>query len=135
MRVGAEDGKGGFIHVGLGDDHAACGAKLTHHRRVGCGWRRIGEDLGPSARRLAGDIEEVLDAHQGAIERSERHAGARTRVGSIGSGTGDIGIHGEAGALTLAVRVSNPSERLLQAVTGGPLRLGSFNWCLPFGWG
>ena len=84
MRVGADAGESEFDHVGLGDDHRAGGAKPAHDRCVARGGRRIGEHIGSRARRLAGDIEQVLDADDRAVERTERDAGARSRVGRGG---------------------------------------------------
>jgi hypothetical protein len=46
--------------------------KTPHHRRVG--GRRlslIGQDFGAGPRRLAGDIEQILDADDHAVERTE----------------------------------------------------------------
>ena len=112
MRVDADAGKSEFDHVGLGDNHRASGAKPTHNRRVDQGGGRINEHLGPRARRLAGDIEQVLDANDRAIERTESYAGTRSRVGRVSSVVGGLRIDGKAGASTLALRVGNASESL-----------------------
>jgi hypothetical protein len=88
MRILAENGEGELGHIGLGDGNGAGRAQPPHHRGVGFGPRRIREHLRPGAGRLAGDVEQVLDADDGAIERSERHASTCASIGSIGSSMG-----------------------------------------------
>jgi len=119
MRVGADAGKGEFGHVGLGRDHRACRAQPAQHRCVGRSGRRIREHLGSCARRLTGDVEQVLDADDRAIERTKAYAGTRSRIRRVGCGAGGLGIDGEAGEGTLAVRVGDASERLFQPVARG----------------
>ena len=87
MRIGADAGKGELGHIGLGDDHRAGGAQPPHDRRIGDGRRRfLGEDFRAGAGRLAGDVEQILDADDGAVERAERHAARGARIGRIGRG-------------------------------------------------
>ena len=60
--------------------------------RIGRGGRRfLGKDFRAGAGRLAGDVEQILDADDRAVERPERNAGARPRIGSIGGRTRRIG--------------------------------------------
>jgi len=113
MRVEANDRKSEFDHVGLGDNYRSCGAKPTHNRRIGHGGWCINEHLGTRARRLAGDIEQVLDANDGAIERTESYAGTHSRVGCVGGAVSGLRIDGKAGARTLAPRIGDASENLL----------------------
>ena len=104
MRVGADPRKGEFHHIGLGDDHRAARAQPADHRGVGDGRRSLGQYPGTRARRLARDVEQILDA-----DHKRRRAGPTTfaptpsvhpphqppRVRS--------GIDREAGARTFAV--------------------------------
>ena len=123
MRICADAGECEFAHVGLGDDHRAGGAQAPHHGRIGRGGRRLlGEDFGAGAGRFAGDIEQVLDADDRAVERPERHAGFRARVGSIGRRPRSVGVDGEAGTRALPVRIGDAGERPFEAVAGGFLR-------------
>ena len=57
-----------------------------------------------------------------------------TGVGGISGRTRGVGIHGEAGASALALRIGNAGESLLEPVTGGPLH--RYRCCrnLCFGW-
>ena len=112
MRIEADAGKSEFDHVGLGDYHRACGAKPTHNRRIDCGGRRVNEHLRPRARRFTRDIEQVLDAYDRAVERTESYAGTGSRVGRVGGVVGGLRIDGKAGAGTLTLRVGNASESL-----------------------
>ena len=97
MRIDADDGEGEFDHVGLGDDDGACGAQPSHHNRVGGSGRRIGENLGARARGFARDIEQILDADNRAVERTERDARARSCIRRIRRIPRCVGVDGEAG--------------------------------------
>src|SRR5262249_4071837 len=85
-------------------------------QRVACAGRCVDEHLGPRARGLAGDIEQVLDANDRSIERTESHTGTRSRVGRVGGVAGDLRINSEAGAGTLAGRVGDASESLFYPI-------------------
>ena len=43
----------------------------------------LGEQFGAGARHFAGDVEQILDRDDGAVERPERDAGFGARVGRI----------------------------------------------------
>ena len=62
------------------------------YRCVGRSRRRIREYFRPGTCRLAGNVEQILDAHDRAVERSKRQASTRTRIGSVGGCTCGIGI-------------------------------------------
>ena len=82
MRIGADGAERELGHVGLGDDHRAGRAQPAHDGSVGRGRRSlVGEDLRARPRRLAGDVEQILDADDRSVERAERYAvfGARIR--------------------------------------------------------
>jgi hypothetical protein len=122
VRIGADTREGEFGHVGLGNDHAAGSAQPPHYGRVGRRSRRIGEHLRAGARRLAGNIEQILDADDGAVERAERYADARSRIRCVGGFARGLRIHREAGAGPLPFRIGDARERLLQAITNGTRR-------------
>ena len=122
MRIGAHAGEGEFRHVGLGDDDRAAGAQTAHYGSVGLGRLRLfGQQLGARARRLAGDVEQILDADDCAIERPERNAGACTRVGGVGRGLRLLAIDRETGARALALRIVDARERGVEPFAGGRL--------------
>ena len=117
MRIGADAGKGEFGHVGLGDDHRAGRAQPLHHRRIGGGRRRLlGENLRAGAGRLAGDVEQILDADDDAVERAERGAARGARIGGIGRGAGGLRIDREAGARALPLRIGDARKRQFESV-------------------
>src|ERR1700729_530170 len=117
MWVRAEDRKRELRHVGFGDDHAARGAEPVDHRCIGLSRRRIREHFGSSTCRLAGNIEQIFDAHDRAVEWAKREARTGTSVRGIGGCTRRVGIYGETGASTLAPRIGDASEGLLKPVT------------------
>ena len=111
--------QGELGHVGLGDDHRAGGAQPAHHRRVGRGGRRlVGEDFRAGAGRLAGDVEQILDADDGAVERAERHAVFGARIGGVGRRARGLGIDRQAGARPLPFRVGDAREAPVRAGRG-----------------
>ena len=120
MRIGADGAEREFGHVGLGDDHRTAGAQAPHHRRVG--GRRlslVGEDFGAGARRLAGDIEQILDADDHAVERAERYARFGAGVGRIGSGARGLGVNRQAGFGALPFRIVDAGERQFKPFARG----------------
>ena len=120
MRIGADAGKGKFRHVGLGDDDRARLAQPPHDGRIalgGLGFRR--DELGAGARHLAGDVEQILDADDGAIEWPERNAVTRARVGRLRRGQRLLAIDGEAGARAFALRIGDFCERGVEAFACG----------------
>ena len=120
MRIGADAGEGEFAHVGLGDDHRAGRAQPLHHRRVGRGEQPfVGQHARARPRHFAGDVEQVLDADDRAVERTERLAGLGPRIGGIGRGARGLGIDRETGALALAGRIGDARQGLFETVAGG----------------
>ena len=124
MRVHADAGKRELAHAGLGDDYRAGRAQPPHHRRVGFRRRRIGQDLRARARRLAGNVEQVLDADDRTVEHAERDAGLRPRIGCIRGGARRFRIDRQAGARPLAFRIGNFRERLFGAVASANVITG-----------
>ena len=115
MRIGADGGKSEFHHVGLGDDHGAGAAQPRDDRGVGRrGLFFIGQDFRAGARDFAGNIEQILDGDDLAVEGPERNPVARPPVGGIGRGHRALLIKREAGAGAFAVRIGNIRERLFQ---------------------
>ena len=120
MRIGADGGIGELGHVGLGDDHRAGGAQPAHHDGVDIGRRRLfGEDFRAGAGRLAGDIEQILDADDRAVERPLRYAVRGAGVGRIGRGARGVGIDRKAGPRPLPVRVGDAGQRLFEPIAAG----------------
>src|SRR5258708_39862710 len=80
--------------------------------------RCIGQNLRAGAGRLARHVEEVLDADDRAVERTETYSCTRPRVGCVGCVTCDLRIDSEAGAGTLARRIRDAAESFLQPGPG-----------------
>ncbi len=119
MRIGADAGEGEFGHVGLGDDHRAGLAQPPHHRRIGGGRLAfVGQHLRAGARDFAGDVEQILDGDDGAVERPERDAGLGARIGRLGGGARRVAIDGEAGARALALRIVDARQGFIEAFAG-----------------
>ena len=120
MRIDADAGKGEFGHVGLGDDDRAAGAQGAHHRRIGVGrLALLGQNLRAGARDFAGDVEQILDGDDGAVERAERDAGAGARIGGVGGTARGLAINGKAGAHALAAQVVDAHECGLEPFPDG----------------
>ena len=117
MRIGADTRKRELGHVGLGDDHRAGLAQPLHDGSIGRGRRRfLGQNLRTGPGRFADNIEEILDADDNAIERSERTAARGARIAGIGRRPRRIAVDGEAGAHPLAFRIGDARQRLFQSV-------------------
>ena len=117
MRVEPDAGEGELGHVGLGDDHGAGAAQAAHRRRIGRRRRGVHENFRAGARRLAGHVEQILDADDGAVERAEAHAGARTRVRRIRLEPGGRLVDREAGTRPLPLRIGDAGKRFFEAIT------------------
>src|SRR5258706_9629257 len=124
MGVEADAREGELRHIGFGDDHAAGGAEPMDDGRVGYGRRCIGQNLRAGAGRLARHVEEVLDADDRTLERTQTYSCPRPRVGCLGCVTCDLRIDSEAGAGTLAFPVRYAAESFFQPVPG-TARLGT----------
>ena len=99
MRIGADPAQSEFRHVGLGDDDGPGRAQPTHHWRVRSrGLGLFGENFGADTGRLSGDVEQILDADNRAIERPKRHAVGSARIGRISGGTCRASVNRKAGA-------------------------------------
>ena len=71
----------------------------------------VGQHLGAGARHFAGDVEQILDGDDGAVERPERYAGAGARVGGLRRGLRGLAIDREAGAHALAAQIVDARQR------------------------
>ena len=125
MRVHADAGERELAHAGFRDDDRAGGAQPLHHGRIGFGGRRIGKDFRASSRRLARNVEQVLDADDRAVEGPKRNAAFRPRVRRLGRGTRRVGVDREAGTRALSGRIGNAGERLFQTVARAHETTGS----------
>ena len=74
------------------------------------------QDLRTRARRLALDVEQILDADDRAVEGAERYALLGACIGGIRGGARRIGVEREAGARALALRIGDTDKRLLETV-------------------
>jgi len=123
MRIGTDARKGELGHVGFRDDDGAGLAKPAHDRRIGFGRSRFfGENLRAGARRLAGNVEQILDADDGAVEWAECRGALRPRVGGVGRSTRLGGIDREAGARAFALGIGDARQRLFETVARRALR-------------
>ena len=78
----------------------------------------LGENFRAGARRLAGDIEQILDADDRAVERAERDARLGPRIGGVGRRARGLGIDRETGAHALTVRLGNAGQRMFETIAG-----------------
>src|SRR6185369_3514376 len=118
MRVGANAGEGKLRHVRLADDHRAGCAKARDDRRVlGCRGR-VGEDRGPRACWLPGNVEQVLDADDHAVERPELRAVTRAPVCRIGGFPGCFRINRQEGSFALARGIADAGKNALETIAG-----------------
>jgi hypothetical protein len=115
MRVRPDAGEGEFRHAGLADDDRPGLAKATDGRGVfgrgGC----ILENARARPRRLTGNVEQVLDADDDPVQRTEAGAVACTPVSRVGLGPRAVGINGQEGARALPCRVPYPLKRGFEA--------------------
>ena len=120
MRIGADGAKGELGHVGLGEDDGAAGTQPAYDRRIGNRRRRLlGKNFRAGAGRLAGDIEQILDADDHAVKRAERDAESRPRIGGVGGRTRRLRIDRETGAHPLTVRLGNAEQRMFETIAAG----------------
>jgi len=90
--VQAEAREGELRHGGLADDHRPGAAQAPHHDGVVRRGRVAPRHLGPRERRLAADVEEVLDRHHRPVERPERQPDAGARIRRLRLHAGLLGI-------------------------------------------
>jgi hypothetical protein len=119
MRIDAEDREGEFGHVAFGNNHAAGRAQPSHDWRIARRRWRVRKDPGPRTRRLASDIEQVLDSDNCSVERTECYASVCSSIRRIGSGASGLGIDSKAGTLTFPLGIGYASKSLFQPVTSG----------------
>src|SRR5262249_48787807 len=90
---------------------------------------RVRKDLGPRTRRLASDIEQVLDSDNCSVERTECYASVCSSIRRIGSGPSGLGIDSKAGTLTFPLGIGYASKSLFQPVTSGAYCTGCLYLC------
>ncbi len=120
MRIEPDAGERELRHVGLGDDDGARGAQSPHDRRIARHRGRGGEHGRSGPRRLARDVEEILDADDRTVERTERKTGAGTGVRGIRGVARGLRIHGEAGASPRPFWLGDPRKRRFQSIPRRP---------------
>src|SRR5262249_4647244 len=79
--------------------------------------RRVHEDFRAGAGRLAGHVEQILDADDGAVERTEAHAGTRARIGRVSLEARGGPIDREAGARPLPFGIGDTGKRFFETIT------------------
>jgi len=84
VRIEAQPGIGEFRHVGFAKNDSAGLAQPMHHDRIGSRRRRVTQDRRTGRRRLPGDVEEVLDCDDVAVQRSETPPKLKSTVGGVG---------------------------------------------------
>ena len=120
MRIGADGTERELGHVGLGDDHGASRSQSAHDGSVDRGGRSlVGEDFRARPRRLAGDVEQILDADDRSVERAERYAVFGARIRRVRRRARGAGIDRQARPPALPVRIGDADERLFKPVAGG----------------
>ena len=92
MLVVTDRGEGEFGHVGLADDHRPCLPQPADDDGIAQGGCGGPEHQRAGRGRLAGDIEQILDRDNGAVEWSERHAGSFARIAGVSRGPRGLGI-------------------------------------------
>ncbi len=104
MRIDAEAGERELRHVGASHRHEAGSQHALHHRCMrGCR-RRVGEHARAGRCRLAGDIEQVLQADRDAGIAARRAADTAQRIHRIGHRARLLGMHLDEGARSFAIR-------------------------------
>jgi len=127
MWIDADCRKRELAHVGLGDDHRPTATQPAYDCRVGFGGQGfVGENFRAGARRLAGNVEQILDADDRAVERAERYAIRRPRVGRVGRRPCGRGINRQTGARTLPFRLRDAKERMFETIATRKARHGGF---------
>jgi hypothetical protein len=114
MRIGSNTREGELRHVGFTNDHCAGFAKPLDYWSISLCRRCVCECDRARPRRFAGDVEKVLDADDGSIERSKRDAIKSSSVGCIGSFASLLRIEAEKGALALAAGIEDAGKSSLK---------------------
>lgn len=113
MRIDAEAGEREFRHIGAAHRHKAGGGHALHDRCVRRGGRRIGQRARTRRRRLAGDIEQILQGDRNAGITAGRAAGPAQRIHRVGHGARPVRIGLDEGARALARRIGDAGQAFL----------------------
>jgi hypothetical protein len=126
MRVDAEAGIGELRHVGAADRHEPGGDHPGHRGCGRRGGRGVGQGARSGARRLAGDVEQVLHADGDSGVAAGRAAGPALHVRRIGHGARGFGVDRGEGGRPLAARLGDAGQAGLgqRAAGGGAGRQG-----------
>src|SRR5215475_6091100 len=123
MGIRTEAMKGKFRHVGLSDDHGTGAAQSAYHQCIHSRRRAFfGQYSRARARDFTRYVEQILDAYNCTVERSERDSELGACIGGICRGTRSISVDSKTGAAAFARWISDPGECLLKSVSGGALR-------------
>jgi hypothetical protein len=123
MGIRTEAMKGEFGHVGLGDDQGTGAAQPAYHQRIDSRRRAFfGQYSRARARDFARHVEQVFDAYNCTVERSEGDSELGACIGGICRGTRGISVDSKTGAAAFAGWISDPGECLLKSVSGRGLR-------------
>jgi hypothetical protein len=109
--------EGEFGHVGLGDDHGTGAAHIDSRRRA-----FFGQYSRARARDFARHVEQVFDAYNCTVKRSERDSELGACIGRIRGGARGLSVDGKTGAAAFAGWISDPGEGLLKSLSGRGLR-------------
>ena len=77
---------------------------------------RVPQHQGAGRGEFAGDVEQILDGDDGAVERAERNAGAGARIGGVGHRARRLCVDGQTGARALACRIGDARKRGFETV-------------------
>lgn len=123
MGIRTEAMKGEFSHVGLGDDHGTGAAQSADHQRINSRRRAFfGQYSRARARDFARHVEQVFDAYNCTVERSERDSELGACIGGVRRGARGLSVDSKSGAAAFAGWISDPGECLLKSVSGRALR-------------
>jgi hypothetical protein len=123
MGIRTEAVKGEFGHIGLGDDHGTSAAQPANHQRINSRRRAFfGQYSRACARDFARHVEQVFDAYNCTVERSERDSEFGACIGRIRGGARGLSVDSKTGAAAFAGWISDPGECLLKSVSGRTLR-------------
>ena len=106
---------GELAHIERADQDAACRFHTRNQRRVRSRGRAISVDLGASARRQSGDVEQVLDSERRTRERP--NFVPLMRAASIASALASACPHYVGEGAKRAIASSDAIERFLRDLT------------------
>ena len=108
-----ERAEGELCHVRLAEDDEPGSAHARDNDCVRRCGRRIGQRFRPRARRLALDVEEVLDRERNTREARQRLSPLAGGVDGVGLGARPLRVDGEKGARAFAAGIGDAPEARL----------------------